>query len=85
MFHSLHSVIADIYIAPLQVGLLRSAPSPKRGQIALMLFYVTEGISGRILVTEEPMGDHSIPVSVITSTATATASSRSLNFLKEQG
>ena len=25
---AIHSFIADIYIAPLQVGLLRSAPSP---------------------------------------------------------
>src|SRR6218665_805249 len=34
----IHSFIADIYIAPLQVGLLRSAPNPmQRGRI--MLFY----------------------------------------------
>jgi len=26
----IHSFIADIYIAPLQVGLLRSAPNPSR-------------------------------------------------------
>src|SRR6218665_30191 len=41
----IHSFIADIYIAPLQVGLLISDPNPS-GRI--MLFYV-EGISGRIL------------------------------------
>ena len=28
----LHSFIADIYIAPLQVGLLRSAPNPSAAE-----------------------------------------------------
>ena len=44
----IYSFIADIYIAPLQVGLLRSAQLP-RGRI--MLFQIAEGISGRILLS----------------------------------
>jgi len=33
MIHSfIHSFIADIYIAPLQVGLLRSAPNPSAAE-----------------------------------------------------
>ena len=60
----IHSFIADIYIAPLPSGPSGTTPrrsQPQRGRI--MLFYVDEGISGRILleVTGEPMGDHTIP------------------------
>ena len=32
VFNIFHSFIADIYIAPLQVGLLRSAPNPSAAE-----------------------------------------------------
>jgi len=32
MCNSIHSFIADIYIAPLQVGLLRSTPNPSTAE-----------------------------------------------------